>query len=224
MSLARRAALAGIAALFAAAPAAAQEGWEKYLTPEGNLRGPVELREEKGNLTFPRSGTVPQFNTFAARVLRVEPDGKWRTYYVFTPRAGAGEQLMDEKERALIFRRLGANFDRPPNQGLLTKEQLKDLAKAFARYDLAGLPSAGNARSNHTFTKLRFGGRESVLVTGVDIKLVPPNPRNPGAPPDGRFAGDGQIVPAPQTAASPPQDVVARYSGIVGTLRSIIGQ
>jgi len=72
----------------------------------------------------------------------IEPDGSWSTGPILPPKEKRGE---------------------PKAKGKLTADQLAELAKDFARYDLAGLPSHGETTVNPKVVRVRFGDKVSEL-------------------------------------------------------------
>ncbi|HYT89531.1 MAG TPA: hypothetical protein VEL76_12565 [Gemmataceae bacterium] len=104
-----------------------------YLTKDGKLKEPIEVRELQGG-----------FAGFTGTFYLIEPDGSWGRGAV-PPRAAKDQKLA------------------PKAQGKLTAEQLADLAKEFARYNLANLPNHGKPVVNPQVVRIRFGTKVSEL-------------------------------------------------------------
>jgi hypothetical protein len=111
------------------------------------------------------------FAGFTGTYYAIEPDGSWSTGAVAPPRAEKGE---------------------PRAKGKLTPEQLAQLAKDLARYQIATLPSHGEPVVNPKVIRIHFGNRLAELQPG----------RGKGNPEQDRA-------------------IRARYEGIVQTVRAL---
>src|SRR5436190_898826 len=78
------------------------------------------------------------FAGFTGTYYEIEPDGSWATGPVLPPQSRRGD---------------------PTAKGKLTADQLAQLAKEFARLDLANLPSHGESVTNPKIMRVYFGTR-----------------------------------------------------------------
>jgi len=112
------------------------------------------------------------FAGFTGRLWTVEPSGRWTL-----------ARVMNRKTEV-------------EKKGELTKEELALLAKELARYDLAQLTSKapGRPMANPHVVSIKFGKLDVSLTLGAGQPLPKPDPDNPKATIEGRFAGIANAV------------------------------
>ena len=112
------------------------------------------------------------FAGFTGRLWTVEPSGRWTLSRVMNQKA--------EVEK----------------KGELTKEELATLAKELARHDLARLTSKapGRPMANPHVVSIKFGKLDVSLTLGAGVPLPKPDPENPKATIEGRYAGIANAV------------------------------
>jgi hypothetical protein len=108
------------------------------------------------------------FAGFTGSLWKVEKDGQWKKFQVFN-------QKLTEKE-----------------QGQLNKEQLANLAKTLAQYNLANLANEGKVAVNPHVVQIGFGKLKANLNLGAGQALPAADP----ATVTGRFGGIAQAVQA----------------------------
>ncbi len=132
-----------------------------------NKTGDYLTKDGKLAQTLEVSDLQGGFAGFTGRQWAVEPSGQWTVARVFNKKVEVEQK------------------------GTLTKEELTELAKQLATYELAKLESKtdGKPMANPHVITIKWGKRESTLTLAAGSAIPVPDPKKPTATVESRYGG-----------------------------------